>query len=327
MADDLRPSLEHLCDQIQRLQVRLSDVRWARPSNSTVPLDGENEESTSPLTRVYSFDSPEANLILKAIDGVEFRVFRRILSEGSKFFQTMLSLPSGGSHPSLSEDQLPIIDIAENSHTFSEVLQFLYPVPDPLVQSLGQLNELLSIALKYDMPGVQHSLRNQLVSQPFSTSDPFTAFTIAVRHQLVDEIKLTAGWTFSVSLLEMPLTDDHRYITGYEFFQLVKLHRRRAKEFNDIIKAYGSTIKCQGCSRRDDDQSSVWWKDWESRAFVEIQKRPCTKIVFSPTFISKSAKAAIESRNPCYDCPLHMHTSQASMESLRMKLDSLTVAL
>lgn len=330
MADDLRTSLESLCEQIQRLQVKLDETRWSRPTKSLFNLSDAEEYSSKPRSAVY-FNSTDADLVLKSIDGVEFRVFRRILSEGSGFFQTMFTLPSETSE-SLQEGPHehhppPVVDITEGSRDFSVILQLLYPVPEPKAQSLEQLNELLSIALKYDMPGVQHSLRNQLTSQPFATSDPFTAFTIAVRHQLVEEIKITAGWTFSVSLLDMPLTDEHRYITGYEFFQLVKLHRRRAKELLDIIKSHTLSIKCPGCSRQMDDQSTIWWKDWEARASVEIQKRPCTRIIFSPTFIAKSAKAAIESQNPCYECPLHLHTSQPLLESLRMKLDSLSIVL
>jgi len=178
------------------------------------------------------------------------------------------------------------------------------------------------------MQGVQHSLRKLLTSHNFAGSDPFAAYTIAVRHQLVEEIKITAGWTFSVSLLDMPLTDDHRYITGFEFFQLIKLHTRRAKEYIDIIKGSTASIKCPGCSRRNDDKVPNWWRDWESRACSEIQKRPSTRIVFSPTFIAKSAKAVTEgSANPCFECPLNMHGSQTLLETLRMKLDLLPIVL
>jgi BTB/POZ domain len=314
MAEELQSSIKNLSEQILRLQARLSDLGWA-------PAARSSHEPVA-VVKVHTFDSADADLIIKSSDGIEFRVFKRILSEGSIFFQTMFTLPTDG-----TSERTPTVDITESSPIISTLLQFLYPVPDPAVKSLGELNDLIAVAIKYDMHGVQHSLRKLLVSQSFVASDPFAAFTIALRHQLVEEIKIIAGWTFSVSLLDMPLTDDHRYITGFEFFQLLKLHRRRAKEFIDTIKSFAPAIKCPGCSRRNDDQSTNWWKDWEARAFFEILNRPCTKIVFSPAFIAKSAKAVIENTSPCFECPLHMLSSQTSLETLRIKLDSLAIVL
>lgn len=320
MTDDLQSTLASLCEQVQRLQARLNDVRFTRPTETTetpVPVQGAGDSS-----RVHTFDSPDADLVLKSSDGVEFRVFKQILAQGSKFFQTMFTLPS----ESNTTTELPVIDLAENSQLISSLLQFLYPIPDPSIQSLDDLNHLIAVVIKYDMPGVLHSLRRLLISHDLAAVDPFVAYTIAVRHQLPDEVKITAARTFSVSLLDMPLTDDHKYITGFEFFQLIKLHRKRAKDFIDVIKGSGSLFRCPGCSRRT-NHSANWWQDWETRACVEIQKRPCTKIVFSPAFVAKSAKAAVENQTPCLDCPMHMHSSQHCLETLRMRLDSIAIIL
>jgi len=326
MADALQMSLDALCDQVLRLQARLSDPRWSRPTGSAPtsasPVD-EAEES-SPGNPPPSFNAADADLVLRSSDGTEFRVFKRILSEGSTFFQTMFTLPTDA--PSNTNDP-PTVDLAEKSDLVSTLLAFLYPIPDPPVRTLSELNDLLAVANKYDMLGVLHTLRKLLVSDEFAIRDPFSAYTIAVRHQLTEEIKITAARTFSVSLLDMPVTNDHRYITAFEFFQLIKLHRKRAKEFTDLIRLAAPSIKCPGCSRRNGDQSTIWWKDWETRAQSEIQQRPCTKITFSPAFIAKAAKAATEGSTSCGDCPLHMHNSQFALDMLRLKLDSLPIVL
>jgi hypothetical protein len=330
MSDDLQVVLSRLTAQLQRLETGLIDLRRYHATHPET--DNDPEETVESTNRdpdhqtggeAHPFDSSEADLILRSLDGAEFKVFKRILSEGSKFFRTMFTLPTNDA----AIQPIPTVDVPESSQLIRVLLQFLYPIPDPPVSSLTQLNELLATAIKYDMEGVSQTLRTLLVSHKFASSDPFAAFTIAIRHQLIEEIKVTASWTFSISLLDMPLTEDHRFITAYEFFQLLKLHRRRAKEYADTIRTFGQSIRCPGCLRRNDDQGCLWWKDWEARAFEEVQKRPCTKIVFSPAFIAKSAKAAIENRAPCFDCPLHIHSSQNSLETLRMKLDSLPIIL
>lgn len=319
MAEELQANLESLSQQIQRLQVRISEVRWTRPTT-------ENISEPKDALKTNAFDAPDADLVLNSSDGIQFRVFKRILSEGSAFFQTMFTLPSGDSQ-SNSDVEPPIVSVAEDSQTISNLLHFLYPNPNPNLTTLKQINDLLAAAIKYDMPGVLHAVRHVFQSHSSVHLDPFAAYTIAVRHQLTEEIQIMASRTFSVSLLDMPLTDNHRFITGFEFFQLLRLHRRRAKEFIDIIKASGTTFKCPGCLRRPGDQTTNWWKDWEARACLEIQHRPSTRLAFSPAFIAKSAKVAVEDTVPCRECPLHMHSTQPLLELLKMRLDAIPILL
>jgi len=214
----------------------------------------------------------------------------------------------------------------------------LYPLPDPTVKTLDELNDLIGAAIKYELVGPLHTLCQLLVSPRFTNMDSFRCFTIAVRHQLPKEISATAAQTFNISLLDMPVTEDHKHLNGFEFFKLIKLHQRRSKEAQDIIKVGRAQFRCPGCYRRTSPGSSIWWNDWENRACEELKKRPSTKIIFSPTFISKSAKAAVDNSSSfnnasavmstrCTDCAFDILNSQHGLEMLKAKIDALPAQL
>ncbi|KZT38163.1 hypothetical protein SISSUDRAFT_962784, partial [Sistotremastrum suecicum HHB10207 ss-3] len=236
------------------------------------------------------FTSPDADIVLKTSDNVEFKVFSRILSEASPFFATMFTLPSPPSSSST-------IDIPEESNLIDLLLRFIYPIPDPPIRSLSTLDALIATSIKYDLSGPLHTLRSLLLSPQFTSSDPFRLFCIAVRHSLSPEITLIIPHTFTLSLLEMPLTPSLHHISAHSFYRLLRLHQRRSSLAKEIIHSARANFKCPGCNAThlvnggSSVYPSAWWNDWESRAFEELDKRPGTGVVFSPGFVARSAKA------------------------------------
>ena len=90
----------------------------------------EREDSQTEINSEISppepFNVPDANLILRSFDSVDFRVHKPVLSMASPFFEDLLSLPQ----PSDSEsvDGLPVVRLPEDSELLNSLVSMLYPV-------------------------------------------------------------------------------------------------------------------------------------------------------------------------------------------------------
>jgi hypothetical protein len=88
-----------------------------------VDLQIQTNPSTSPTE---PFNMPDANIIIRSSDLVNFRVHKFILAMVSPFFTDLLSLPQ----PSNSEsvDGLPVVQLSEDSELLNSLVSILYPV-------------------------------------------------------------------------------------------------------------------------------------------------------------------------------------------------------
>jgi BTB/POZ domain len=90
-------------------------------------------EREDPQAQIYSatsplepFEVPDANLIIRSSDNVNFRVHKSLLAMVSPFFKDLLSLPQ----PSDGEiiDGLPVVQLPECSELLMCLISILYPV-------------------------------------------------------------------------------------------------------------------------------------------------------------------------------------------------------
>lgn len=145
------------------------------------------------------FDASDADVILITTESDpeakprEFRVHSAILSITSPFFRDMFSLPQAPDEVR----ELPRITVAEPASTLEPLLQFVYPVPDPTVNSLEELTELLSTALKYDFVGAITALRSLLVSPRYMDTMATRVFAIACRYDVSGGV-LTGVSSYSI---------------------------------------------------------------------------------------------------------------------------------
>ena len=96
-----------------------------------------------------SFEPPEvpdANLIMRSSDLVDFRVHKPVLAMTSPFFKDLLSLPQ----PSDSEtvDGLPVVRLPENSELLNSLVSMLYPVQKVIPNSYEKVLYLLETRRK-----------------------------------------------------------------------------------------------------------------------------------------------------------------------------------
>ena len=94
--------------------------------------------ATSPLE---PFEVPDANLIIRSSDNIDFRVHKSLLAMASPFFKDLLSLPQ----PSDSEivDGVPVVRLPESSELLNNLLSILYPVPTVMPNSYEKVLYLL----------------------------------------------------------------------------------------------------------------------------------------------------------------------------------------
>jgi hypothetical protein len=145
--------------------------------------------SCAALIASYDFDSPDADVVLVSSDlesPAQFRVHRNILTIASPFFRDMFSLPQGPSTKDDESEKIPIISVSETRAVLEPLLRFVYPVPDPIIVSLDELNQVLAAAIKYEFEAVVLTLRAFLISPTFLQASPVKVYSIACQHDLVE---------------------------------------------------------------------------------------------------------------------------------------------
>ena len=88
------------------------------------------------------FDVPDADLIIRSSDSVDFRVHKPVLSMASPVFKDLLSLPQ----PPDSEtvDGLPVVRLPEGSELLNSLVSMLYPVCTVIPNSYDKVLCLLA---------------------------------------------------------------------------------------------------------------------------------------------------------------------------------------
>ena len=164
-------------------------------------------------------------------------------------------------------------------------LRYIYPVSNPVIRSLHDLQAVLEAAVKYDLECAISALRKILVSPHFLEISPLRVYAIACRHDLEDEAKIAAKYTLNTNLLDAPLSKDLRHINAYSYHQLLTLHRRRSQAAQALIRVtdLARYMQCNG-SPFNVDGAPKWWFLFEKSAKQELAARPTTDVVFRWSF-------------------------------------------
>ncbi|KAG2137611.1 uncharacterized protein EDB93DRAFT_1302101 [Suillus bovinus] len=95
------------------------------------------------------FDDHNCDIILRSANGVDFHVFKLILSLVSPVFKDMFALPQGESQSNISS--VPVITVTESSTTLDSLLLLCYPAATPTFGSFNDAKAVMEAASKYDM--------------------------------------------------------------------------------------------------------------------------------------------------------------------------------
>lgn len=282
----------------------------------------------------YVFDAVDADVVLlssEPIQPVEFRVHKCILALASPFFRDMFTLPQAPSQD-VSQKAVPVIPVSETKDVLEPLLRFVYPIPDPTLHSLDELEPVLAAAVKYEFDAVAASLRAFLISSPFLHASPVEVYAIACRYGLMDEAKIASRHTLGVDLLKLEgiATDSLKSMVAIDYHRLLVLHKRRSEaaiefigklgEKDDSVDGCGGLIKCMQCNGSvfTAQGPPKWWIEWERRATEELKKRPTTEVVFGLDFLYGAAR-----KGGCIRCLGSVLESWKVLRDLKEVIDSL----
>lgn len=146
---------------------------------------GQPEAGSAPFDKRCS-----ADVIFRTSDNVNFYLHKIVLSLSSTFFEDMFSLSQPPGATSSASDELPVVEVTEDSLTLDHLLRYCYPVRNPVIKSLEVLDLVLGAAIKYTLEAAIEFLTEAL--RALVKENPLQAFTVSCRHRCEDEARLAA---------------------------------------------------------------------------------------------------------------------------------------
>ncbi|KAH7922634.1 hypothetical protein BV22DRAFT_1131289 [Leucogyrophana mollusca] len=184
-------------------------------------------EQQEPSPAQPPFDDPNADVILRSSDGVDFYTFKIILSLASPVFKTMFSLRLPRDAESISPSSPHVVTVTESSETLEHLLLYCFPRSSSSTPSFDSLDDGVAVAeaaAKYDMQGVLGHVKERLVASPFLETDPITFYGVSCRKGWKAEAQLAAAR--AVEVVEFGCMDHYvpelENITAGAYYRLLR---------------------------------------------------------------------------------------------------------
>ena len=183
-----------------------------------------------PLSTTFCAD--DADVIIRADDALDFRVHKCNLSFVSPIFEDMFAIPQP---PTRIPDVLPHVDVRDPPGAWENVLRTIYPMPNPTINSLDDLESLLLTAKKYEMQFVIDSYIQNFENQVFIREDPLRLYAIACASGLEEQAKHVASHAELSTVVARSSVSDLKCLTWDSYHRLVSFLARRDKEWNRVL--------------------------------------------------------------------------------------------
>jgi hypothetical protein len=278
----------------------------------------------------------DADIILRSSDGRDFRVMKVLLSLASPIFKDMFSLPQSPNDMNNAKDDLPIVDLTEDSGTIQNLLAFYYPAiySRESRTTISDVSALLEAANKYEMKEVLSAGGQWLTKPQFLEQEPLRVYAIAcqrgfeaeavlaVNHTLREpllkilegkiypELKsIDAGKLYAVLLYRkkcaeaaMEVAKNHRWIsaTHYDIFEC----RDPDKEDDWTYPFYTTVLTTPSRNHKKGYERQInvhsWWMEYMESTCVALQNSSCGETVKDFDRMSRVLVAA----DKCTECRL-----------------------
>jgi len=226
--------------------------------------------STIPPSEPLDISLPDANLVIRSSDLVNFRVHKSILALVSPFFRDLLSLPQPSDSESI--DGLPVVQLSEDTELLNGLISMLYPVRRVIPDSYEKVLDLLAACQKYDMAQVQSFIRTEVNRGIFPApvgTEVFRAYAIAGGKGLIPEMEKAACLTLDHPMTFETLGEALRLFDGCALRDLARFRRRCRdnlimclKSFLEIKTTGPSSSGYVGCYSCRASSSSRWEHNW-----------------------------------------------------------------
>ncbi|KAH9021000.1 hypothetical protein EDB85DRAFT_2293628 [Lactarius pseudohatsudake] len=186
-------------------------------------------ESSRPPSVPSCLDIPDANIIVRSSDKVNFPVSKSVLAMSSPIFKDLLSLPQPPDDELV--DGLPVIQLSEDADLLNSLISLLYPIPPIIPSSYEKVFALLAASQKYDMESVQSNIRDGIKLGRFPgpvEAEAFRACAIAGSMGLDPELENAARLTLRYPMTFESLGEQLRSFKGRSLCDLIR-YRKRGK--------------------------------------------------------------------------------------------------
>ena len=168
-------------------------------------------------------DLPDANIIIRSSDRVNFRVHKSLLAVSSPFFKDLLSLPQPPDAENVGG--LPVVTLPEDAGLLNSLISLLYPISPVIPDSYQKVFALLAVCQKYEMEEVQFNIRSAIKQGRFpapAKAEGFSAYAIASGMGLVPEAEDAARLTLGQSMTFESLGEGLRSFKGRALCDLIR---------------------------------------------------------------------------------------------------------
>ena len=205
----------------------------------------EANPTTVPLSTVFRAD--DADVVIRAAGTLDFRVHKPILSLVSPVFKDMFTLPQPPTNP---PSALSRVDIGESPGPWENILRTIYPMPNPIIDDLDDLESLLLAAKKYDMQFVIDSYIKSFESRDFIQRDLLHLYAIACACGFDDQAKYVAKYAERLVVTRRSNAGNLKGLTVESYHRLVSFLAERDNEWyqtlGKIQTPYNSRCRCDG---------------------------------------------------------------------------------
>ena len=202
----------------------------------TMSLRKSSAEATKPTAAVplsTDFCADDADFIIRAAGILDFRVHKSILSLVSPIFKDMFSIPQP---PPDTPHAPPRIDVQESARAWEIILQTIYPMPNPIIENLDDLESLLLAAKKYEMQYVIDSHAASFTHRPFLQDNPLRLYAIACACGSDDQAKYVARNAELLAVVRHAQDDGMNGLTLTSYHRLMNFLVERDNEFHPILE-------------------------------------------------------------------------------------------
>ncbi|KAH9066086.1 hypothetical protein EDB83DRAFT_2675025 [Lactarius deliciosus] len=187
-------------------------------------------ENSDPSSVSLVLDLPDANIIVRSSDRVNFRVHKSVFAVSSPFFRDLLSLPQPPDDELV--DGLHVIQLSEDADLLSSLVSLHYPISPVIPSSYEKVFTLLAACQKYDMESVQSNIRDGIKLGRFPApveAEAFRACAIAGSMGLDPELEDAARLTLGYPMTFESLGEQLRSFKGRSLCDLIRYRKRGDK--------------------------------------------------------------------------------------------------
>ncbi|CAA7263774.1 unnamed protein product [Cyclocybe aegerita] len=241
-----------------------------------------------PATQYHPlFSLPDADVVLRSLQGTLYRIHSFTLRMTSGFFETMFSLPQPKTHRPRRDDldtaktelHPDVLDVYENDFPLERLLRLISGLPVPRWETMDEIERVLTLAEKWDTPGPIASIRSALNSHRFLHDHPLRCYVLATHFGWKQEAKLASTHTLTLNLYDPAHSSIIDRLSSKDLLSLLNLHRRRRDMFRELLNSperfaagNSSPYHCNRCGVTELDNHT--WRVFKSAMFIEMERRP-----------------------------------------------------